>query len=83
MKRLRIPILTDLTLPTSFNDETWDLFVVHKNGTHIPSIPRKEQCENEGGKFMNRANKDNRREFRPAVSGYIGIKGKKVGFLLI
>lgn len=64
MKRLLIPLLTAIALPTAVNAETYSLMVFEiKNNSNKPSVfeeitnitfSTKEACIEEGEKFKNR-----------------------------
>ena len=77
MKRLLLPLLAALALPTAVNAETWYLLGrVAKNGSFKVPMPNKEQCESEGQRFLNNRNQNDWRGFLAAVPSYICIKGK-------
>tara|TARA_R100000278_G_scaffold78029_1_gene60587 strand:+ start:207 stop:440 length:234 start_codon:yes stop_codon:yes gene_type:complete len=77
MKRLLLPLLAALALPTAVNAETWYLLARINKANHwtVP-MPNKEQCESEGEKFMNIQNRDNWRGYLGSFPSYICIKGK-------
>ena len=75
MKRLLIPLIASLVLPTALNAETWYLFASHSSGTHTISMQSKEACEKAGEKFWDEKG-TNWTGFKPSVPGYICIKGK-------
>ena len=53
MKRLLLPLLAALALPTAVNAETWYLLGSVSGGRNwkVP-MPNKEQCESEGKRFL-------------------------------
>ena len=74
MKRLLLPLLAALALPTAVNAETWYLLGSFR-GVKFWSVPMpsKEQCESEGKRFLN---KDNWKVDKMYYPSYICIKGK-------
>ena len=77
MKRLLLPLLAALALPTAVNAETWYLLARINKANHwtVP-MPNKEQCESGGEKFINIKNRDNWRGYLGSFPSYICIKGK-------
>ena len=77
MKRLLVPLLAAIALPTAVNAETWYLLGrVAKTGHFTVPMPNKEQCESEGQRFLNNKNQDDWNGFIPSFPGYICLKGK-------
>ena len=77
MKRLLLPLLAALALPTAVNAETWYLLGSISGGRNwkVP-MPNKEQCESEGKRFLNNKNQNDWRGFGVNAPSYICIKGK-------
>ena len=47
MKRLILPLLAAITLPTAVSAETWYLLAKHKDGFYQVPMKSKENCETE------------------------------------
>ena len=77
MKRLLLPLLAALALPTAVNAETWYLLGSISGGRNwkVP-MQNKEQCESEGKRFLNNKNQNDWRGFGVNAPSYICIKGK-------
>ena len=75
MKRILLPLLAVLALPTAINAETWYLFASHGRGTHTIPTQSKEACERAGEKFWDKQGR-NWTGFKPNSPGYICIKGR-------
>jgi len=70
MKRLLLPLLATLALPTAVNAETCYLFASHTRGKHpIPKVS-KEACEISGEIFWNKKSK-NWTGFKHCSPGFI------------
>ena len=73
MKRLLIPLLAALALPTAVNAETWYLLgKFGKEGTYSVPMESKEDCEEQGQRFISR-------EWKGTIGGirsYLCVKGK-------
>ena len=77
MKRLLLPLLAALALPTAVIAETWYLLGrANKANQWTVPMPNKEQCESEGNKFLNNKNQDDWNGFIPSFPSYICLKGK-------
>ena len=74
MKRLLLPLLAALALPTAVNAETWYLLGSVRGAKFwtVP-MPSEEQCESEGKRFLNKEDWKGNKINYPA---YICIKGK-------
>ena len=75
MKRLIIPLLAAITLPTAVSAETWYLLAKHKDGFYQVPMQSKENCEMEGTKFIDLKN-EHWRGYKANFPAYICIKGK-------
>ena len=77
MKRLLLPLLAAIALPTAVNAETWYLLGrANKANNWTVPMPNEEQCESEGKRFLNNKNQNDWRGFIPNFPTYICIKGK-------
>ena len=77
MKRLLLPLLAALALPTAVNAETWYLLGrANKANNWTVPMPNEEQCESEGKRFLNNKNLNDWRGFGVSALSYICIKGK-------
>ena len=77
MKRLLLPLLAALALPTAVNAETWYLLGSSKERAWTVPMPNKEQCESEGKRFINpKENLDDWKGHGVSYLTYICIKGK-------
>ncbi len=52
MKRLLLPLLAALALPTAVNAEIWYLFARNANAPYIAPMDSEELCEKAGQKFI-------------------------------
>ncbi len=80
MKRLLLPLLAVLALPTAVNAETWYLLgKAGKGATYSIPMESKEDCEEQGERFI-KGKKDKNwkgnKNFNILTAGYICIKGK-------
>ena len=79
MKRLLIPLLAALALPTAVYAETWYLLArIGKGAAFTVPMPNKKQCESEGKRFLNNKNNNDWGGFLGDFDfpSYICIKGK-------
>ena len=77
MRKLLIPLLAAVDLPTAVNAETWYLLArIGKSAAFTVPMPNKEQCESEGKRFLNNKNNNDWRGFLGSFPSYICIKGK-------
>ena len=58
MKRLLLPLLAALALPTAVNAETWYFLGRKLKANWTVPMPSREQCESEGQRFLNNKNND-------------------------
>ncbi len=77
MKRLLLPLLAAIALPTAINAETWYLLGSTGGGRNwtVP-MPSKVQCESEGKRFLNNLSFNDWKGFGVNDPSYICIKGK-------
>lgn len=76
MKRLILPLLAAITLPTAVSAETWYLLAKHKDGFYQVPMQSKENCETEGTKFIDLKSNEHWRGYRANFPAYICIKGR-------
>ena len=77
MKRLLVPLLAAIVLPTAVNAETWYLLArIGKSAAFTVPMPNKDQCESEGKRFLNNKNNNDWGGFLGNFPSYICIKGK-------
>jgi len=73
MKRLLLPLLAALALPTAVNAETWYLLGKAKGSNYTIPTESKEDCEEQGQRFLKGKNWTGDSSF---VRAWICIKGK-------
>ena len=80
MKRLLLPLLTALALPTAVNAETWWLMAAGRYNTTAPfstwTVPfsSEKQCEAAGKKFMDK--EWNKKVLPDRMKDYLCVEGK-------
>ncbi len=80
MKRLLLPLLAALALPTAVNAETWWLMAAGRYNAAVPfstwTVPftSEEQCEAAGKKFVDK--KWDRKVLPDRMKDYLCVKGK-------
>ena len=76
MKRLLLPLLAAIALPTAVNAETWYMLGKTSAGTWTVPFPSEEQCNAEGKRFNN-INRDSEWVgFKSNAPAYICLLGK-------
>ena len=70
MRKLFIPLLVVLALPTAVNAETWYLFASHARGIHTIPTVSKEACQISGEIFWDKKG-NNWTGFKPSSPRYI------------
>ena len=77
MRKLLIPLLAAIALPTAANAETWyHLARIGKSAAFTVPMPNKKKCESEGKGFLNNKNNYDWGGFLGIFTSYICIKGK-------
>tara|TARA_A100000164_G_C21227470_1_gene461066 strand:- start:3 stop:236 length:234 start_codon:yes stop_codon:yes gene_type:complete len=77
MKRLLIPLLAVIALPSAVSAETWYLLGrINKANNWTVPMPNQAQCESEGERFINNKNSNDWKGYIGNFPSYICIKGK-------
>ena len=64
MKRLLLPLLAALALPTAVNAETWYLLGKMSGAFYQIPMPSLEQCESEGERLIDNKTRENWKGYR-------------------